>query len=151
MKLLAKGKESLKTPVNILVSRASTEAIKAVEEAGGSIVTRYYTKYAIRRILRGESDSSAVPLSMDQQKEGSPVLSSVMEPGSPFKYRLPDPSSRADLEYYRDVAHRGYLSHLVEEGHGPSLFFKTPGTRTARKVKKAGKSSTQVDEVGRLF
>ena len=45
-----------------------------------------------------------------------------------FYNRLPDPTSRKDIEYYRDPAHRGYLSHLVPEGHGPSLFYKTPGT-----------------------
>jgi len=45
-----------------------------------------------------------------------------------YPYRLPDPTSRKDLEYYRDAAKRGYLSHLVKEGHGPSLFFRTPGT-----------------------
>ena len=44
-------------------------------------------------------------------------------------YRLPDPTSRKDLEYYRDPAHRGYLSHLVPEGEGPSLFYKTPGMK----------------------
>jgi len=50
-----------------------------------------------------------------------------------FKYRLPDPASRKDIEYYRDPAHRGYLSYQVAAGHGPSLFFKTPGTGTVKK------------------
>lgn len=63
---------------------------------------------------------------------------------SRFKYRLPDPTSRKDIEYYRDPAHRGYLSYLVGEGQGPSLFFKTPGTGrvdTRKKVtSKGGKS-----------
>ena len=44
-------------------------------------------------------------------------------------YRLPDPTSRKDLEFYRDPAKRGYLTHLVGEGEGPSLFFKTPGVK----------------------
>lgn len=43
-----------------------------------------------------------------------------------YKYRLPDPASRKDLEYYRDPAHRGYLSYQLQEGQGPSLFFKSP-------------------------
>ena len=134
VKLLARGKEELKTPINILVSRASAAAIEAVEAAGGKVTTRFYTKHSIRRLLRGESDSSFLPLAMasssERPSEGtSPILNAVQ----PFKYRLPDPTSRKDIEYYRDPAHRGYLSHLVEEGQGPSLFFKTPGTRTVRK------------------
>jgi large subunit ribosomal protein L15 len=141
VKLLARGKDELKTPINILVSRASAAAIEAVEAAGGKITTRYYTKHSIRRLLRGESESSFLPLGMDSAPEAtaeseSPILSAVRG----FKYRLPDPTSRKDIEYYRDPAHRGYLSHLVEEGQGPSLFFKVPGTGAARKKKvvKAG-------------
>jgi large subunit ribosomal protein L15 len=63
-----------------------------------------------------------------------------------YPYRLPDPTSRKDLEYYRDSAHRGYLSHMVEEGHGPSLFFKTPGAGRVDRNKvtsKGGKSLTK--------
>jgi large subunit ribosomal protein L15 len=130
VKLLARGKEELKTPINILVSRASAAAIEAVEAAGGKVTTRFYTKPAIKRLLKGESISSFLPL--------------VSQPASdaadrPFTYRLPDPTSRKDIEYYRDPAHRGYLSHLLEEGQGPSLFFRTPGTGIVRKRKvKAG-------------
>jgi large subunit ribosomal protein L15 len=136
VKLLARGKEELKTPINVLVSRASAAAIEAIEAAGGKVTTRFYTKPAIKRILKGESESSFTPLTMTSAAAGeSPILAAA----SPFAYRLPDPTSRKDIEYYRDPAHRGYLSHLVEEGHGPSLFFKTPGTgNIRRKSKKAG-------------
>lgn len=137
VKLLARGKEELKTPINILVSRASTTAIEAIEAVGGKITTRYYTKPAIKRILKGESESSFLPLQFTPKQPGdSPIMTEVLS-SSPFSYRLPDPTSRKDLEYYRDSAHRGYLSHLVAEGHGPSLFFKTPGTGIRRKAKKA--------------
>jgi len=74
---------------------------------------------------------------MTPAKTGDSPILNALPSASPFSYRLPDPTSRKDLEYYRDQAHRGYLSHLVEEGHGPSLFFKTPGTGTRRKTKKA--------------
>ena len=57
-----------------------------------------------------------------------------------WRYRLPDPTSRKDIEYYRDPAKRGYLSHLVPEGHGPSLFYKTPGTGSEVVRKARGKS-----------
>lgn len=58
-----------------------------------------------------------------------------------YLYRLPDPVHRREIEYYRDPAHRGYLSHLVKEGESPSLFWKVPkevekGLQVERKVKK---------------
>jgi len=137
VKLLARGKEQFRTPINILVSRASAEAISAIEAVGGKVTTRYYTKPSIRRLLRGESESSFTPLAMTGAGEG---ISPTHDTAKPFSYRLPDPTSRKDLEYYRDSAHRGYLSHLVEEGHGPSLFFKTPGLGVRRKVSKKGGS-----------
>lgn len=136
VKLLARGKDVLKTPINILVSRASATAIEAIEAAGGKVTTRFYTKHSIRRLLKGESESSFVPLEYKPWTPDSPIIAEALS-AKPFSYRLPDPTSRKDLEYYRDSAHRGYLSHLVEEGHGPSLFFKTPGTGTRRKTKKA--------------
>ena len=139
VKLLARGKEQFKTPINILVSRASTEAINAIEAAGGKVTARFYTKTSIKRVLKGESESTFTPLPYTPAVEGqSPVLTAMSSSASPFTYRLPDPTSRKDIEYYRDSAHRGYLSHLVEEGHGPSLFYKAPGTYTRRRTKKAG-------------
>lgn len=147
VKLLARGKEELKTPINILVSRASAEAIAAVEATGGKVTTRYYTKASIKRILKGESESSFTPLAITGPGvEGeSPIMAAVAQSSSGFKYRLPDPTSRKDLEYYRDHEKRGYLSHMVEEGHGPSLFFKTPGMGKKRKAKKAGKTSAATE------
>ncbi|ESZ95269.1 50S ribosomal subunit protein L15 [Sclerotinia borealis F-4128] len=147
VKLLARGKEDLKTPINILVSRASATAIEAVEALGGTVTTRYYTKPAIKRLLTGTSVSSAVPLSaVDAQlASDSPILSAASA-ASPFSYRLPDPTSRKDIEYYRDPAHRGYLSHQVEEGQGPSLFFKAPRTGTfKKKSKKIGTAAAARD------
>lgn len=46
-----------------------------------------------------------------------------------LKYRLPDPTRRRDIEYYRDPAHRGYLAHLLKPMEGPSLFFRSPEER----------------------
>lgn len=51
-----------------------------------------------------------------------------------FKYRLPDPTARRDIEYYRDPAKRGYLSHLLRPTEGPSLFFRSPAERGERSV-----------------
>lgn len=60
-----------------------------------------------------------------------------------YMYRLPDPTSRKDIEYYRDPVHRGYMSHLVPEGHGPSLFFKTPGTGQMAEKKTVKNKATE--------
>lgn len=149
VKLLGRGSEEFKTPINIVVSRASAEAIAAVEKAGGTVTTRYYTKTAIKRIMSGKTDSmhslqSRIRMAPESAEGAEGTAESVATDLKKFPFRLPDPTSRKDLEYYRDSAHRGYLSHLVEEGHGPSLFFKTPGMgRVGRKDagKKGGKSA----------
>jgi large subunit ribosomal protein L15 len=116
-------KEQFKTPINIVVSRASQTAIEAVEAAGGRITTRYYTRPAIKRINNNETHPY---LSLLSKPRDDSVLAQ-------YKYRLPDPAGRKDIEYYRDPKHRGYLSYQVEDGHSPSLFFKTPGSGVARK------------------
>lgn len=141
VKLLARSAEqtTLTTPINIVVSRASAAAIAAVEKAGGTVTTRYYTKPAISRILKGQTD----PIFSLQSKKPEGVADDA---AAKYQYRLPDPAGRKDIEYYRDPAHRGYLSHLVQEGHGPSLFFKTPGQgRVDRKklATKGGKTMTK--------
>ncbi|EME47385.1 hypothetical protein DOTSEDRAFT_69351 [Dothistroma septosporum NZE10] len=152
VKLLARGKEELTTPVNIIVSRASAEAINAVEQLGGTVTTRYYTNFAIKKILRGEMDpinslQSHITLS-PESSEGAAEAAEAMEwERLQYRFRLPDPTSRKALEYYRDSAHRGYLSHMVEEGHGPSLYFKTPGMgKKDSKKASAGKQKTQAQK-----
>ena len=40
--------------------------------------------------------------------------------------RLPDPTSRKMIEYYRDPEHRGYLIHTLEKNEGPSLLHRNP-------------------------
>lgn len=52
MKLLAKGKEKLTTPIQLEISRASEEAIQAVEKAGGEVTTVHYNKLALRTLLK---------------------------------------------------------------------------------------------------
>ena len=124
IKLLARGKEDLKTSINIMVSRASAEAIEAVEAAGGKIVTRYYTKDSMSRLIRGEAINSDKPLAVGEKHV--PRVLQKMESMDKHYARLPDPTSRRDLEFYRDPAHRGYMRHLVKPGHSPSLFYKVP-------------------------
>lgn len=123
VKLLATGKETLppNTPLQIIASRASAAAIAAVEAAGGKVSTRYYTPFALRQIVRGRMDPvHSLQSNFNEEEWGERQA---------IGYRLPDPTSRKDMEYYRDPAKRGYLSHLVPEGEGPSLFYKTPGVK----------------------
>ncbi|KAL8860053.1 MAG: hypothetical protein Q9178_003602 [Gyalolechia marmorata] len=139
VKLLARGSEKLTSPLHIITSRASASAIAAIEAAGGSVTTRYYSPASIKRVVKGKTD----PIHSLQSQIAIPLE----EPRGQRHYpiRLPDPTGRKDIEYYRDPAHRGYLSHQLEDGQGPSLFFKTPGSGegVARKTKAKGASAAE--------
>lgn len=65
-----------------------------------------------------------------------------------YRFRLADPTSRRDFEYYRDHRHRGYLSPMVRYGESPSLFHRVPGSPLWQKAKKKGPKDKQQ---GRLF
>jgi large subunit ribosomal protein L15 len=139
--LLARGKTTLRTPVDIIVSRASEAAIEAVEAAGGKIVTRYFTKEALKRLTKGDSVITDKPLLV-----GPEHVEAVLEKAKsqPHYYRLPDPTSRWDIEYYRDPAHRGYLSHQLAPGESPSLYFKVPG-ETKKVFTSRAKQQEQIE------
>lgn len=128
------------------MSRASATAIAAVEAAGGSVATRYYTPEAIKRILKRETHPFiSGAWSKESGSEGLLKASGIAngdgngsgnENGkinerdvmreNGFRYRLPDPTARRDIEYYRDPEKRGYLAHLLRPSEGPSLFFRSP-------------------------
>ncbi|KAL9113160.1 MAG: hypothetical protein Q9227_002772 [Pyrenula ochraceoflavens] len=156
VKLLGRGgSSSLTTPINIVVSRASRSAIEAVEAVGGTVTTRFYTKFAIRRIKQGKTDPYVsmkwepgmlpeplqLPVGM-----GADPLQRVK--GNGFQYRLPDPVSRKEIEYYRNPEKRGYLSHTLKEGEHPSLFYKPPGDA---KVKRERAEVKQQAEGSKLW
>ncbi|EER24889.1 YmL10 [Coccidioides posadasii str. Silveira] len=159
VKLLGRGgSTALKQPINIIVSRASASAIAAVEAAGGTIVTRYYTRHAIKRILNGRTDPyvslawANAQIHAEAEGDGAEAKTKELSigmgfdkpraKGEGFQYRLPDPTNRKDIEYYRDPAHRGYLSYLVGDGEGPSLYFTPPGEE-GKKTKKVGKKASE--------
>lgn len=54
MKLLSKGKERLRTPIQLEISRASYDAITAIESVGGQVTTVHYNQLALRALLRPE-------------------------------------------------------------------------------------------------
>ena len=142
IKVLGRGKEVLRQPIDLLVSRASTSVIEAVEAAGGKVVTRFYTKASIKNLLAGKSENTDKPLPQGAEHVAE-VLARSRKSG--FLHRLPDPTSRKDMEYYRDPAHRGYLSHTLKAGESPSLYFKVPtekpGQVEREKKKRAEKSA----------
>jgi hypothetical protein len=147
IKLLARGKNDLRSKVDIMVSRASGSAIAAIEAVGGKIVTRYYTAESMKRLVKGEAVSSEKPLPVGKEHvEGviDGIMAAEREKGRRM-YRLPDPTSRWDVEYYRDPAHRGYMSDQLRFRESPSLFFKVPGKEivVVEKAKK-GKAGNEV-------
>ena len=160
VKLLADGATALPpTPLNITVSRASAAAIAAVEAAGGRVTTRYYTNFAIRQICKGKMHpveslqsarssvaGNAVTTGAEDGEAGQTAAQQQVGRKKKFLYRLPDPTRRKDIEYYRDPAHRGYLSHTLTEGHGPSLFFTTPGTNQRSEKPASAKSGEKAAE-----
>jgi len=87
IKLLAKGKERLRSPIKIEISRASTSAIEAIEKAGGEITTVHYNRLALRALLKPEK-FEVIP-----------------------KRARPPPKL---MQYYTDYDKRGYLSPEVQ-------------------------------------
>jgi large subunit ribosomal protein L15 len=152
VKLLARGATVLTTPIHIVVSRASEQAIQAVEAQGGTVTTRFYTQGAIRRIRQGLMDPY-VSLRWDPEQIGIPVLI-PLKPHSPedrvkgmgYRYRLPDPTSRKEMQYYRNWKNRGYLAHTVKEGEVADLFWK-PDLRSSDQFEAARRRKSVKSEV----
>jgi ribosomal protein L15, bacterial/organelle len=87
VKLLAKGKERLKTPIKIEISRASEGAIEAIENVGGEITTVHYNRLALRALLKPEK-FEIIP-----------------------KRARPPPKL---MQYYTDYEKRGFLSPEIQ-------------------------------------
>ena len=152
VKLLARQTpdDTLATPIQIVVSKASEAAVEAVEKAGGQVVTRYYSQSSLSRVLKREvhpyyslQSQPLAPLSQIDSVDETQLEADKRTAMQQYKYRLADATGRKDIEYYRDAARRGYLSYLVPEGHGPNLFFKVQGdaARKKGKVQRNGPSS----------
>jgi large subunit ribosomal protein L15 len=165
--------------INIVVSRASADAIARIEALGGTVTTRFYSPTAIKRVLRGDShptvslqastDLISLASTSTPALINSPILSQLQSAtasdaakkeamaalmkqlGAQYKYRLPDATARKDIEYYRDPAHRGYLAYTVKEGESPSLFFKPPGEAKDRKKQSARRDAAKASADNRLF
>jgi large subunit ribosomal protein L15 len=167
----------LKTAINIIVSRASEQAIAQIEAVGGTVTTRFYSPTAIKRVLRGDShpsislqaDASFLSIAATPSALGDSLVAPLQTPDTPeevkneamkavlaavgekYKYRLPDATARKDIEYYRDPAHRGYLSWTIKDGESASLFFKPPGEAKDRKKQMAKRAAAKATADNRLF
>ncbi|SGY47905.1 BQ5605_C001g00589 [Microbotryum silenes-dioicae] len=89
----SQGADKWNTPnVNIVVSRASQSAIKAIESLNGTLVARYENRLTLRALLNPDSF----------HKKGLPL------PGKA------DPIKRTDLLFYSDAEkNRGYLGLMA--------------------------------------
>lgn len=162
IKLLGRGATELKQPIHIVVSRASQSAIEAVEAAGGTVTTRFYTQKAIQRIKQRVMhpyislrwDPAAIGHSSLLPSDGIGMTPEERVTGLGYQYRLPDPASRKELEYYRDAKNRGYLSHLVKPGETASLYWKEPLSQeeiAALKAKGSGSAEAKKREANKLW
>lgn len=87
VKILARGCDRLRTPLRIEVSRASSNAIDAIEKAGGEVVTVHYNKLALKALIKPDR-FEIIP-----------------------RRALPPPKL---MPYYTNYDHRGYLSPEVQ-------------------------------------
>jgi large subunit ribosomal protein L15 len=88
VKLLSNGKERLTSPVTISISRASAQAIDALEAIGGQVTTVHYNRLALRQLLRPQKFADA-----------------------PVKLARPPPKWQS---YYSSWSKRGYLNPAVQ-------------------------------------
>lgn len=103
------GAQYLTTPnLHITVSKASESAIKAVEKLGGTVISRYYNRLTLVRLLL-----ICVSLLPTLTKARAPQRALVrpdmfVRKGKPIP-RDADPITRRDLVYYSSKEKRGYL------------------------------------------
>jgi large subunit ribosomal protein L15 len=101
-------------------------------------------------LIKSLSDALSSPATPLEVKNEA-LAAVTRKVGAKFKYRLPDATGRKDIEYYRDPAHRGYLSHTMKQGESPSLFFKTPGAARDRGKQTARRQAAKASADNRLF
>ncbi|EFC38545.1 predicted protein [Naegleria gruberi] len=105
IKLLAKGKEFLRSKIDIEVPRASKEAIKAIESVGGSVRSIYYNKKSIQVMLNFEKFIQQKGHLLSDEEKSNPQLIYKKYMG------LPPPKL---LSFYMEEANRGYLAPFAK-------------------------------------
>jgi len=117
MKLLAHGKERVRTPIKIEISRASESAIAAIEAVGGEVTTVHYNKLALRTLLKPHkytTPTGTINISSElscAEEEDAPI---GKRRGRQGKRILPLPKNARPnpkwQPYYTNWKNRGYLS-----------------------------------------
>lgn len=126
VKVLADGKQYFNLPIKIEATRASKEAIKAIESAGGEFTARYFNKLGLRAHLSPEwflNNRGRLPLQAR-------------------------PTKRKDIDYYSRPEKRGYL---VKENH--PLLQQIQGAKTgghAGLFKRSAKKSALETQLAAL-
>lgn len=92
VKIIGGGAAKLRQPITISATRASETAISRIEELGGNYTAQYYTKDGLRTLVRPEV---------------------VLERFARIPLRA-KPTSRKNVEYYRDPENRGYYQETPE-------------------------------------
>lgn len=122
IKLLAGTTSEVRTPIHLIVSRASSMAIKLIEAAGGSIVCKYYTPTTLQALTK------------------------------PHKYleRLPPrdavPIHKRDLLYYASKERRGYLADRVPQQRKPKSIHNSK-KHISKDVPNLSQSSTEANVI----
>eukprot|EP00751_Fragilariopsis_kerguelensis_P044309 CAMPEP_0170997178 /NCGR_PEP_ID=MMETSP0736-20130129/12699_1 /TAXON_ID=186038 /ORGANISM="Fragilariopsis kerguelensis, Strain L26-C5" /LENGTH=367 /DNA_ID=CAMNT_0011423807 /DNA_START=220 /DNA_END=1323 /DNA_ORIENTATION=+ len=115
MKLLAHGKERVRTPIKIEISRASEAAIAAIEAVGGEVTTVHYNKLALRTLLKPHKYTTPTgtinisnELSCAADEDAAPIGKRRGKRILPLpKNARPNPKWQP---YYTNWKNRGYLS-----------------------------------------
>lgn len=87
IKILGNGKDTFNLPIKIEATRASKDAIEAIEKAGGSFTARYFNRLGLRAHL--------VPHWFINKHGRVPLQAR--------------PTKRKDIDYYSNEQKRGYL------------------------------------------
>ncbi|KAG2388426.1 hypothetical protein C9374_000590 [Naegleria lovaniensis] len=105
IKLLSKGKEFFRSKVDIEVPKASKQAIKAIEKAGGSIRCIYVNKKSLHAMLNFERyvNNKGHLLSEEELKNPHIIYHKYMG--------MPPPKL---LSYYMNEENRGYLAEFTK-------------------------------------
>ncbi|GAV47285.1 hypothetical protein ZYGR_0H01260 [Zygosaccharomyces rouxii] len=87
IKILGNGKTNFNVPIKIEASKATPDAIQAIEKVGGEFTSRYFSQFGLRAHL--------VPHWFLEKRGRIPLQAR--------------PTKRKDIEYYSDESRRGYL------------------------------------------
>lgn len=83
VKVLGDGAAYLRTPITLIVSRASQSAIQAIEKVGGNVECRYYTDLGLRALVKPHKwTEKGKPLPRDAMPIKKRDLSECIRSGS---------------------------------------------------------------------